>query len=44
MTAAERDAALALLRDPHLLERIAADFEACGLTGEDTNKLVAYLG
>jgi DNA primase catalytic core len=39
----ERQAALALLRDPHLTDRILADFEACGITGERTNKLVGYL-
>jgi DNA primase len=39
----EREAALALLRSPRLLERILADLEACGLVGERTNKLVAYL-
>jgi hypothetical protein len=43
MTEAEREAALAFLRAPDLLDRIAADFEACGLVGEDTNKLVGYL-
>ena len=31
---AERDAALELLRDPNLLERILADFERCGVVGE----------
>ena len=39
----EREAALALLRDPDLLNRIVTDFEACGVVGEDTNKLVGYL-
>jgi len=43
MTDAERDEALALLRDPQLLARILADFDACALVGETTNKLVAYL-
>jgi hypothetical protein len=43
MTEAERTAALALLRDTNLLDRIAADFSACGLVGEETNKLVGYL-
>ena len=28
---------------PNLLERILADFDACGVVGEDTNKLVGYL-
>jgi DNA primase catalytic core len=43
MTEAEREAALALLRDPKLLDRIVADFAACGVVGEETNKLVGYL-
>ena len=43
MTAEEREAALDLLRAPDLLDRILADFEACGLVGEATNKLVGYL-
>ena len=28
---------------PALLERILADFERCGVVGEETNKLVGYL-
>ncbi|OGB26147.1 MAG: DNA primase [Burkholderiales bacterium RIFCSPLOWO2_02_FULL_57_36] len=40
---AERDAALALLRAPNLVERLQADCTACGLIGEDINKLVVYL-
>lgn len=43
MTDAEREAALALLRAPDLLDRIVADFDACGLVGERTNKLLGYL-
>jgi DNA primase catalytic core len=43
MSDEQRDAALALLRSPDLLERILADFEACGIVGEKTNKLVGYL-
>ncbi len=43
MNDADQAEALALLRDPQLLERIVADFDACGLVGEVTNKLVAYL-
>ena len=43
MSEQERDEALALLRDPKLLDRILADFDACGVVGEDTNKLVGYL-
>jgi DNA primase catalytic core len=40
MTDDERDEALALLRDPKLLDRILADFD---IVGEESNKLVAYL-
>jgi DNA primase len=43
MSAQEREAALALLRDPKLLDRILTDFAACGVVGEETNKLVGYL-
>jgi len=39
----ERAAALELLKDPRLMERILADFEQCGIVGEETNKKVAYL-
>ena len=39
----ERAAAMELLRDPRLLDRILADFERCGMVGEETNKLVSYL-
>ena len=39
----EREEALALLRDPRLVERILADLERCGLVGEESNKLLAYL-
>ncbi len=43
MSEAETVEALVLLRAPDLLERILADFDACGLVGEATNKLTAYL-
>ena len=43
MSDEERREAMELLRDPGLLHRILADFEACGVVGEDTNKLVGYL-
>jgi DNA primase catalytic core len=43
MTEAEHDAALALLRDPALIDRIVADFDRIGLVGEAANTLVAYL-
>lgn len=39
----ERERALELLRDPKLLDRILVDFEKCGITGEETNKLTGYL-
>jgi DNA primase catalytic core len=40
---ADRTAALALLSDPRLVERIVEDLGKCGVVGEDTNKLVGYL-
>jgi len=40
---AEQAAALELLKSPELLARILADFDACGMVGEETNKLVGYL-
>jgi DNA primase len=40
---AERREALALLKEPNLLERILLDFECCGIVGEEVNKLVGYL-
>jgi len=43
MTHEQREEALALLRDPKLLDRIVTDFERCGIVGERTNKLVGYL-
>lgn len=43
LTEQETEAALDLLRDPDLVGRILADFEACGVVGEETNKLVGYL-
>jgi DNA primase catalytic core len=43
LSEAERNSALALLRDPHLLDRILDDFDRCGTVGERTNKLVGYL-
>jgi DNA primase len=39
----ERAAALDLLQDPRLVERILQDFEKCGVIGEEVNKLVGYL-
>jgi DNA primase len=43
LSADEREAALALLRDRGLIERIVADVEASGVVGESSNALVAYL-
>ncbi len=39
----ERDAALDLLKAPDLIDRILADFAACGVVGEATNTLTGYL-
>jgi DNA primase len=43
LTSVEKEAALALLRDKNLPERILADFNIAGVVGEETNKLVGYL-
>jgi DNA primase len=43
LTNEERDAALALLRDKNLPQRILGDFALAGVVGEETNKLVGYL-
>jgi hypothetical protein len=43
LTASERAAALELLRDPNLVERITGDFARAGMVGEATNCLVGYL-
>jgi hypothetical protein len=43
LTATERAAALELLRDPKLVERIVSDFARSGMVGEATNCLVGYL-
>jgi len=40
---ADREAAMDLLRDPRLLDRILSDFAACGVVGEETNLLCGYL-
>jgi DNA primase len=39
----EKTEAMDLLCDPRLLDRILADFEQCGIVGEETNKLASYL-
>jgi len=43
MSLDEHAAALALLKDPALSERIIADLTHSGLVGEDVNKLVGYI-
>jgi len=43
LTEEAREQALALLRDPELLDRILRDYEQCGIVGEATNKLIGYL-
>ena len=43
MAAKEEEEALELLKSPDLLGRILADFAACGIVGEATNKLTGYL-
>jgi hypothetical protein len=43
MNEAEQSTAMQLLRDPNLVQRILADFAACGMVGEETNKLMGYL-
>jgi hypothetical protein len=40
MAADELREAMSFLKDPRLLDRILADFERCGVVGEETNKLV----
>jgi hypothetical protein len=39
----DQPAALELLKDPQLLDRILTDFTRCGVVGEESNKLIAYL-
>ncbi len=39
----EHTEALAFLKNPNLIERIAQAFDSCGLVGETTNKIAAYL-
>jgi hypothetical protein len=43
MSDADRQAALSLLRDPKLTDRIVADFERAGMAGEAGNCLIGYL-
>jgi hypothetical protein len=43
VSAADRELALELLRDPHLFERIVDDLSTLGYVGEDLNKQLLYL-
>jgi DNA primase len=43
ITEPDRAAAMELLQDPHLLNRILEDFARCGVVGEETNKLMGYI-
>ncbi len=43
MTPEEREAALNFLKSPDLVKCIGESFDACGLAGEETNRLAAYL-
>jgi ABC-type iron transport system FetAB ATPase subunit len=44
MSEAEKQEAIEYLRSPDLLDRIAADFEACGMVGNRNQNLLSYLG
>ena len=43
MSDAERQEALALLRSPELMDRIARDLDTLGYVGEESNKKLGYL-
>lgn len=43
MTEQEKEEAMEFLKSENLLERIVADFKACGQIGEETNLLLGYL-
>ncbi|MDE8744541.1 CHC2 zinc finger domain-containing protein [Pectobacterium polaris] len=43
VTEDQRDAALALLKDPNLIVRLTDDLAACGVVGESTNLVAGYL-
>ena len=43
MTPTERSEAEQLLQSPDLITRIGQDFEACGMVGEEVNRIVGYL-
>ena len=40
LSATEKRSAMKLLKDPNLVQRILDDFDACGLAGEETGKLI----
>jgi DNA primase catalytic core len=44
MSETEKQTALAFLKNPQLTERIVKDFRRCGLVGERSTVLTAYLG
>jgi DNA primase len=43
LSEADYNEAMAFLKSPDLMDQLLADFEACGVMGEETNKLVGYL-
>lgn len=43
MSVADRDEAMALLRDPKLVRQLLEDFEAVGCVGEQSSMLIGYL-
>ena len=43
ISAPDKAKALELLKSDRLIERILADFDACGVIGEQTNKLFGYI-
>lgn len=43
ITDADKAAAMELLKSDRLIERMLADFDACGVVGEETNKLFGYI-
>jgi hypothetical protein len=43
LTDDQTEAALSLLRDRHLIDRIAADMRTCGIVGERANGLIGYV-
>lgn len=40
---ADKETAMAFLRNPNLFDEILSDFETIGYTGEETNKLLCYV-